>query len=128
MDSGINVTHLAVVWHAGLQPSIQATSALAFNTGRYLVAAVVIGAICLVTRARFTKQAVLRGSLVGLAYAFTVGFEGQALAQGRVTFLGSLFVALMPFLGYLFRSTRLCGRNDRCHHHGSRCVAVIVYG
>ncbi|MEO8613338.1 MAG: DMT family transporter, partial [Chloroflexota bacterium] len=92
------------------QSAIHVSSALAFNTERYLIAALVMGGICLVTRAKFTRRGILGGFLVGVAYAFTIGFESQALGQGaagRVTFLGSLFVAIMPFLAYATRSEKL---------------------
>ena len=92
------------------QTGIRASSALAFNTERYLMAAVVLGCICLVTRAKLTKKAIFGGFAVGIAYTFTVGLESQALAfgaAGRVTFIGSLFIAFTPFLGYFLRSEKL---------------------
>jgi len=92
------------------QTGIRASSALAFNTERYLIAALALGCICLVTRAKLTKKAIFGGFAVGIAYTFTVGLESQALAfgaAGRVTFIGSLFVAFTPFLGYFLRSEKL---------------------
>ncbi len=92
------------------QTGIHASSALAFNTERYLIAAVALGCICLITRAKFTRRAICGGFVVGVAYTFTVGLESQALAfgaAGRVTFIGSLFVAFTPFLGYFLRSEKL---------------------
>jgi drug/metabolite transporter (DMT)-like permease len=92
------------------QTGIRASSALAFNTERYLMAAIVLGCICLVTRAKLTKKAIFGGFAVGIAYTFTVGLESQALAfgaAGRVTFIGSLFIAFTPFLGYFLRSEKL---------------------
>ncbi len=92
------------------QAGIRASSALAFNTERYIIAALAMGGICLVTHTKFTKKAVFGGIAVGVAYAFTIGLESQALAHGgagRVTFMGSLFVAITPFLGYFLRSEKL---------------------
>lgn len=112
--SAIGLMFLTSVWF-GLQAwitqsGVRASSALAFNTERYIVAALVMGGICLVTRAKFTKRAVFGGVAVGVAYAFTIGLESQALAYGaagRVTFIGSLFVAFTPFLAYFLRSEKL---------------------
>lgn len=112
--SAIGLMLLASLWF-GLQAwisqvGIRASSALAFNTERYLIAALAMGAICLVTHTKFTKKAVFGGIAVGTAYAFTIGLESQALAHGgagRVTFMGSLFVAITPFLGYFLRSEKL---------------------
>ncbi len=92
------------------QSGVRASSALAFNTERYIVAALLMGSICLITRSKFTKKAVFAGIAVGVAYAFTIGLESQALAYGaagRVTFIGSLFVAFTPFLAYFLRSEKL---------------------
>ena len=92
------------------QTGIHASSALAFNTKRYLIAALVMGGICIVTRAKFTKRAVFGGFAVGLAFAITISLESQALSSGsvgRVTFMGSLFVAFMPFLARIARSEKL---------------------
>jgi|GEM_PF-2830094 len=92
------------------QSAIHASSALAFNTERFIIAALVLGGICLVTRARFTKRAVRGGFIVGLFFAITIGLESQSLAYGeagRVTFLGNLFIAFMPFLAYFVRSEKL---------------------
>ncbi|MEP6984476.1 MAG: DMT family transporter [Chloroflexota bacterium] len=110
----IGLMLLSSIWF-GLQAwitqiGIRSSSALAFNTERYLIAAVAMGSICLITRAKFTKKAVFGGFAVGVAYAFTIGLESQALAYGaagRVTFIGSLFVAFTPFLGYFLRSEKL---------------------
>ncbi len=112
--TAIGLMLLTSVWF-GLQAwitqtGIRASSALAFNTERYLIAAVALGCICLVTRAKFTRKAIFGGFAVGVAYTFTVGLESQALAfgaAGRVTFIGSLFVAFTPFLGYFLRSEKL---------------------
>jgi drug/metabolite transporter (DMT)-like permease len=92
------------------QTGIQASSALAFNTQRYIAAALVMGGICLVTRAKFTKRAVFGGFTVGVVFSVLIGVESQALSvgsAGRVTFLGSLFVAITPFLAYLERSEKI---------------------
>jgi drug/metabolite transporter (DMT)-like permease len=92
------------------QTGIHASSALAFNTERYIIAALVMGGICLVTRAKFTKRAVSGGFAVGLVFAIMIGMESQALGHGsagRVTFLGSLFVAVMPFLARFTSSEKL---------------------
>lgn len=92
------------------QSAIHASSALAFNTQRYVIAAGIMGAICWIGRARFTRQAVISGGAVGLAFALTIAFESQALSvgsAGRVTFLGSLFVAVVPFLGFVLRGQKI---------------------
>ena len=91
------------------QTGIHASSALAFNTERYLIAALIMGGFCLVTRAKFTKRAVFGGFAVGLVFAIMIGMESQALGSGsagRVTFLGSLFVAVMPFLARFTRAEK----------------------
>jgi drug/metabolite transporter (DMT)-like permease len=92
------------------QSAIHASSALAFNTQRFIIAALVLGGICLVTRVRFTKRAVRGGAIIGLFFSITIGLESQALAYGaagRVSFFISLFVAFMPFLAYFVRSEKL---------------------
>lgn len=92
------------------QTGVRASSALAFNTERYFVAALLMGCICLITRAKFTKSAVVGGGVVGAIFALTIGLESQALvygAAGRVTFIGSLFVVLTPFLGYFLHAEKL---------------------
>lgn len=112
--SAIGLMLLASLWF-GLQAwisqaGIRASSALAFNTERYLIAALAMGVICLVTHTKFTKKR-CSGVLPLVAYAFTIGLESQALAHGaagRVTFMGSLFVAITPFLGHFFGARRSC--------------------
>ncbi|MEO8391999.1 MAG: DMT family transporter [Chloroflexota bacterium] len=92
------------------QTAIHASSALAFNSERYAIAAVIMGFLCWRVRARFTKRAVLGGCAVGFAFALMITCESQALLLGsaeRTSFLGSLFVILMPFLGLLFRGQKL---------------------
>ncbi|MBK8020893.1 MAG: DMT family transporter [Chloroflexi bacterium] len=110
----IVVMFLTAVWF-GLQPwitqsAVQLSSAAAFNTQRYVIAAALMGIVCLATRAKVTRRALISGGAVGLAYAVTIGFEMEALAAGsvgRVTFIGSLFVAFMPFLGFLLHRRKI---------------------
>lgn len=92
------------------QAGILASSALAFNTERYFLAAIIMGLVCLVTRVRITWRAVRAGLVVGVAFGVLIALESQSLAlgsAGRVTFLGGLFVAVMPFVGHFIRSEKL---------------------
>jgi drug/metabolite transporter (DMT)-like permease len=92
------------------QSAIHSSSALAFNTERYTIAALVMGVICLITRVKFTKLDMIGGAASGIAFAIMIGLESQSLelgSAGRVTFLGSLFVAIMPVAAWLVRSEKL---------------------
>jgi drug/metabolite transporter (DMT)-like permease len=92
------------------QAGIHASGALAFNSQRYLIAAVTMGIICWVVRVNITKRAVIAGCATGIAYAVMISFESQSLmleSAERSSVLGSLFILFMPILSYITRRRKL---------------------
>jgi drug/metabolite transporter (DMT)-like permease len=93
-----------------MQSGVRASSPLAFNAERFGLAALCMAIICLLSRVRLSRRAVIGGLWIGLVIMIGMACQSQALVSdpaGRASFLGSTYVALMPFLGLIFRREKL---------------------
>ncbi len=113
-QSALGLMLLVTLWFGFqawfVQSAVYASSALAFNAERFITASVLLTGICIFARVRVSKRAVTGGVLIGLIFTAAIAAETQALAlgsPGRAGFLGSIYVAFLPFIALKFRAETL---------------------
>ncbi len=106
----VGMSLFVTVWYGlqawFVQSAVRASSPLAFNAERYLLASLLLGGFCFIKRIPLTRRALQGGALLGTVFTVAVAADTQGIAlgsAGRVVFLGSLYVAFLPLCALLFR-------------------------